>query len=153
MTARTKKRIVWSLSTALGVFVLLGILSPLIPYKKVENWICPISGSTKSRTTWFGYFSHEERTVSALEQWLKRRELSFEPQWQHTSTKTCYALARAYACAGAPEIYQLTPFLDEVVKSLSDERIAGLVVVLRTGSRAEQRQVIQRIADEVFDTK
>ena len=153
MTARAKKQIVWSISIAVAGVLLFGIVGPLIPYKKVDNWVCPVSGSTKRQITWFGYFSHDERTTSALEQWLERRELSFEPQWQHTSTTTYYVLARGYACGQTPEVYQLRPILDGVVSKFSDERIAGLVAVLRQGSQDEQRQAIQRISDDYFDTK
>jgi len=153
MTAHTKKRIVWSISIAVGVVVLLGIIGPLIPYKKVDNWVCPVSGSTKRQVTWFGYFSHDERTTSALEQWLERSEPSFEPQWRHISTTTYYVLARGYACGETPEVYQLRPILDGVVAKFSDERIASLVTVLRQGSRDEQRSALQRISDDYFDTK
>jgi hypothetical protein len=125
----------------------------LIPYKKVEIWVCPVSGSTKRQVTWFGYFSHGERTTSALEQWLKRREASFEPQWQHTSTTTYYVLARGYACGPATEVYQLRPMLDGMVGTFSDQRIADLVTVLRQGSRDEQRQAVQKISDDYFATK
>lgn len=153
MTTRTKKRIVWSTSIALGLVLLLVIVGPLIPYKKVDNWICPVSGSTKSQVTWFGYFSDDQRTSSALEQWLERREPTFEPQWQHTSTTTYYFLGRGYACARAPQIYQLRPILDGMVSKFSDERISGLVAVLRQGSQDEQRQAIRRISDDYFDKK
>jgi len=153
MTARTKKRIVWSISIAVSAVMLLGLLGPLIPYKKADIWVCSISGSTKRQVTWFGYYSYDERTTSALEQWLKRREPSFEPQWQHTSTTTYYVLARGYACGRAPEVYQLRPILDGLVTKFSDERIADLITVLRQGSRDEQRQAIQRISDDYFDTE
>jgi hypothetical protein len=153
MTIRTKKRIVWSVSIALGLVLLLAGVGPLIRYKKVDDWVCPVSGSTKRQVTWFGYFSHDESTTSALEQWHERREPSFEPQWRHTSTTTYYVLGRGYACGETPEIYQLRPILDGVVGKFSDERIAGLITVLRRGSHDEQRQAIQRISDDYFDTK
>ena len=47
----------------------------------------------------------------------------------------------------------MRPILDDVVEKFSDERIAGLVAVLRQGSRDEQRQAIQRISDEYFGSK
>ena len=126
MTAHTRKRIVWSVSIALGSVLVLGFVGPLIPCKRVKNWVCPVSGSTKRQITWFGYFSHDERNVSALEQWLKRREPSFEPQWQPLSTQTYYVSGQACGTGGTPEIYQLRPILDRVVVKLSDEKIAGL---------------------------
>lgn len=153
MTAHTKRRIVWSVSLVLGAAVLIGVVGPLIPYKKVDNWVCPVSGSTKRQVTWFGYFSYDEHTTSALEQWLERREPCFEPHWRQTSTTTYYILARGYSCGETPEIYQLRPILDGVISKFSDERIAGLVIVLRQGSRDEQRQEIQRISDDYFDMK
>lgn len=153
MMTRTKKRIVWIVSIGVGLVLLVGVVGPLIPYKRVANSVCPVSGSTRQEITWFGRFSHEERTVSALEQWLKRREPSFQPQWRHISTQTYYVLGRACGVAGTPEIYQLRPILDGVVEKFSDERIAGLVATLRQGSRDEQRQAIQRISDDYFDAK
>lgn len=153
MTTRTKKRIVWSVSIALGLALLLALVGPLIPYKKVDNWVCPVSGSTKRNVTWFIYFSQDERTTSALEQWLERREPSFEPQWRHISTTTYYVLARSYVCGETPEVLQMRPILDGVVSKFSDERIAGLITVLRQGSHDEQRQAIKRISDDYFDTK
>jgi hypothetical protein len=47
----------------------------------------------------------------------------------------------------------LRPILDGVVSKFSDERIGSLVTVLRQGSNDEQRQAIQRISDDYFDTK
>jgi len=152
MTRRTKQRMAWSVSIMLGAVLLLGFVS-LVPYNTVNNWVCPVSGSTKRTITWFGNFSYEERTVSALELWLKRREPSFHPQWQSTSTQTYYVGARSCATGGMPEICRLMPIIDQAVEMVGDERIASLVAVLRHGSRDEQRQVIQSIADEVFDTE
>jgi hypothetical protein len=153
MTTRTKKRVVWSISILIGAGLLLAVVGPLISFKRVDLWVCPISGSTKSQTSWFGKVAHEERTVSALEVWIRRSEPAFEPQWQHTSTMTYRFVGRGYACGRAPEIYQLRPVLEEVVGKLADERIASLVAVLRSGSRDEQREMIQSITDEVFDAK
>ena len=87
------------------------------------------------------------------EQWLKRKESSFQPKWQHTSTQTYYVFGRACGIAGTPEIYQLRPILDGVVEKFSDERIASLVAILREGSRDEQKQAIRKISDDYFDTK
>jgi hypothetical protein len=153
MTPPTKKRMVWSVSISLGAVMLLGVVGPLIAYKTRDISVCPISGSTKTRITWFGHFSHDERTVSALERWIERREPAFEPQWRKISTTTYYVLGRGYACGRAPEIYHLRPILDAVVSKCSDESISGLVAVLRQGTQDEQRQVIQRIADAYLDTK
>jgi hypothetical protein len=125
-------------------------MGQFIAYKEVTYWICPITGSTRTKVTWFGLFSHEERTVSALEKWLKRKEPGFEPNWQHVSTKTYFVLARSYTCGSSPEIRQLTPILDQVVGNLSDARLAELIAVLRHGSQGEQRQMINKIYDEVF---
>jgi len=153
MTTRTKKQIVWSVSIALGLALLVAAVGPFISYKQVANSVCPISGSTRSEITWFGRFNHEERTVSALEQWLKRKEPAFQPQWRHISTQTYYVLGRACGTSGTPEIYQLRPILDGVVEKFSDERIARLVAVLRHGSSDEQREAIRRISDDYFDGK
>ncbi len=152
MTARTQKQILWSISITVGAVLLLGVVAAT-PYKKVQIRVCPVSGSTKTRVTWFGYFSHDERTTSALEQWLKRREPFFEPQWRHLSTTRYYVLGCARACSPAPEVYKLRPILDWLVTRFSDERIAELVTVLRQGSRDEQRQRIESIWDEYFDRK
>ena len=153
MVMRTKKMIIGVVSMALGLMVLVGVVCPLIPCKRVVNLVCPVSGSSRQEITWFGGFSREERTVSALEQWLKRREPSFQPQWRHMSTQTYYILGRACGTSGAPEIYALRSILDKVVAKFSDDRIAGLVAVLRQGSRDEQRQAIQRISDDYFSSK
>ena len=153
MTSRTKKRIVWSTSIAVGLILLLGFVGPLISYKEVRNSICPVCGSTRTETVWFGHFRHEERTATALESWLRRREPGFEPTWQHLSTQTYFVLGRSCGTAGSPEIYQLRPILERVVERSSDDRIAAIVAVLRHGSREEQRQMIQHISDEAFERK
>lgn len=153
MATPTKRRIVWSASIALGLVPLLSVAGQLIPCKKVDNWVCPVSASTKRQVTWFGYVSHDEWTTSALEGWLARREPSFEPQWQLISTTTYYLLGRGYARGRAPEIYQLRPILGCLVGKFSDERISGLVTVLRQGSQVEQRRAIRRISDDYFDTQ
>jgi hypothetical protein len=88
-----------------------------------------------------------------LEKWLKRKEPSFQPQWQLISKQAYYVLGSSCGVSGSPEIYRLVPILDDVVEKLSDERIAGLVVVLRQGSPDEQRLEIQRISDDYFEVK
>jgi hypothetical protein len=152
MTAYARKRFNWVTATAVGLVLLLGIGGQLTPYKRVENWMCPVSGSARRQTTWFGCFRREERTVTALELWLKRREPSFEPQWRSTSTQTYRVLSHSCGTGGAPEICQLRPILDDIVSSSSDERIAELVAVLRGGSRQAKQQAIKRIADDYFAT-
>ena len=47
----------------------------------------------------------------------------------------------------------MLPILDGVISELSNEKIAGLVTVLRHGSRDEQKQAIQKITDDYFDTE
>lgn len=153
MMMRTKKWIVrWS-SIALGLVLLVGVVGERFPYKRVDNAMCPVTGSMRREITWFGYFSHEERTVSALELWLRRREPSFQPQWQHISRQTYYVLSGACGTAGSPEIYLLRPMMDGIVEKFSDERIADLVAILRHGSRDEQSQAIHKIADDYFEVK
>ena len=67
--------------------------------------------------------------------------------------QTYYVLGRACGTAGTPEIYHLRLILDDVIEKFSDERIAGLVVVLRQGSRDEQRRAIQSISHDLFDAQ
>jgi|YelNatPaOPRAMG01_1025707.scaffolds.fasta_scaffold19451_3 hypothetical protein len=153
MMLRTKRRIVWSVSVAAAAILFLAVVGRWIPCKRVDVWICPISGSIKTQVTWFGLVSRDERTASALEQWLKRKEPSFEPHWRHIATTIHYALGRSHICRPAPEICQLRPILDQVVSNFSDERLADLVTVLRQGSRDEQRTAIQRIAQDYFNRK
>lgn len=150
MASGTKKRIVWSVSITMAVVLLFGIFGPPIQYKKVTRWICPISGSTRNEITWFGYFHHEERTVSALEKWLKRKEPGFEPNWKNYSEQAYSLMYRSCALGELPEIYQLRPVLDEFVEKSSDEQITALVTVLRNNSREEQSQMIDRITDRLF---
>jgi hypothetical protein len=147
------RTVIWIISIALGVVLLLVFVGPGVPYKRVKNSVCSISGSTRREVTWFGRFRHEERTVSALEQWLKRREPSFQPQWRYISTQTYSILSRSCGVSDTPEVYQLRPILDDVVERFSEERIAGLVEVLRHGSRDEQTEVIQGISDDYFGSK
>ena len=146
-------RIVWSFSIAVAAVLLLGIVGPFIQYKKSDFWVCPVSCSTKRHVTWFGCFSHDERTTSSLERWLKRREPSFEPPWRHTSTTTYYILARSYACGETPAVYRLMPIINGIVSKFSDQRIASLVIVMRQGSLDEQRPAIEKISDDYFEIK
>ena len=150
MASSTKKRLVWGISITVGLVLLFGFVGPFVPYKQVGNWICPLSGSTRTENTWFGYFSNEKRTATALEKWLKRKEPGFEPNWQHLSTQTYFLLGWSCAAAGTPEIHRLNPILDRVVEQLSDEQIAALVAVLRGGSHDEQQHLITKISGEVF---
>lgn len=85
-----------------------------------------------------------------MEQWFKKQEPTFEPQWQHVSTRTDCVVGRAYGCGSTPEIYQLKPFLDLVVEKLSGGKIAALVEVLRIGTGEEQQRMVDRIADEAL---
>ena len=45
MITATSKRVNWSVSIVLGLVVLLGVVGPLIPCKRVDNWICHLTGS------------------------------------------------------------------------------------------------------------
>ncbi len=100
---------------------------------------------------WFGVFKREERTTSALEEWLRRKEPGFQPSWQHISTQRYWLGGWSCGTAGTPEVCALIPVLQcEGFKKLSDERIASLVEVLRHGSPEQQRQMISSIADEAF---
>jgi len=135
----------------MGLVLLFGFIGSSIKYKEARNWICPVSGSTRTEIIWFGHFSHEERTVTALEKWLKRREPGFAPSWQHLSTQTYSVMGYSCATWETPAIYQMRPILDLVVEKLSDERIADLVAVLRHGSPDEQSRMIEKISDQVFE--
>lgn len=150
MSLSTKKKIVWSICVSVGLIAIV-FGSPMIRYKEVKTWICPISGSMRTRTTWFGGFIHEERTETALEKWLKHREPGFQPNWQPLSTTTYFIHGCSRACARAPEIYLVKPVLDDFVENSSEEKIAGFVAVLRHGSPDEQRRVVQSVADEALD--
>jgi hypothetical protein len=150
MASLTKKRIVWSFCIGIGLLLLVAFVGPSIQYEKRTNWICPVSGSTRSEILWFGHFSREERSVTALEKWLKSKEPGFEPNWQHLSTQTYWVLGRSCTTWGTPPIYQLSSILDIVVAKLSDQRLAGLVAVLRHGSPDEQTLMIEKISDEVY---
>ena len=122
MVAASKKNILWGVSTTVGLVLLFAFVGPFIPRKEVKNWICPVSGSTRTQITWFGNFRQEERTVTALEKWLSRREANFKPNWQHLSTQTYFLLGRSCGTGGTPEIYPLRPILDGVMEKLSDEQ-------------------------------
>jgi hypothetical protein len=151
MVSRTKKRLFWTTGIIVGAVVLLLVLGPSILYKERSNWICTVSGSTRTDITWFGFFKHEERTSSALEDWLRRKEPGFQPSWRQISTQKYYLMGSSCATAGTPEVYSLTPVLQsEGFRKLSDERIASLVEVLRHGSAEQQRQMISNITDEAL---
>jgi hypothetical protein len=150
MKAETKRWIGWSLGTAVGLGLILSFVGPFIRYKEVDVWICPVSGSTRIDTVWLGLFKHEERTTSALEGWLKHREPAFVPNWQHTSTDNYFVLGRSFACSTAPEIFTLTPLLNQVVEKLDDNEISDLVKVLRLGSADDQHRVVQKVAEDVI---
>ena len=152
MKSRPPSGIVRTVSGMFGLVLLIGLAGPVIPCKRVANSVCPISGSTRREITWFGQFGHVEYTHSALERWLTRREPSFHPRWQPTSTQTYHVLGRSCAVSGTPAIHSLRPILDKVVEKLGDGRIAGLVAVLRQGSREEQRKAVEELSDEYFAT-
>src|ERR1700722_2102033 len=150
MVSGTKKRIVWGVSITVGLVLWLSFVGSFIQYKEVTIWVCPVSGSSRTEIVRFGLFHQEKRTVTALEKWLKRKEPNFAPSWQRLSTDTYYVMGRSYGCSEAPEIYKLTPILDEVMEKLSDERTSKLVAVLRHGSHNEQQHMIEKITDEAF---
>ena len=153
MRSETKRRIGWSLGIAAGLVVLLIFVGAAIPYKEVSWWVCPVSGSTRREITWFGHFAHEERTVSALERWLRRREPGFVPNWQLASTDGYFTVGRSFACSTAPQISTLIPVLDRVVEKLDDNEISDLVRVLRYGSAYEQRKMIEKVADDAINKR
>jgi hypothetical protein len=111
-----------------------------------------VSASTRTDITWFGLFKSEERTVSFLEMWLKRREPGFQPSWQNMSTQT-YFIGGGFSCgtAGTPDVYELatTLKLNGVLK-VSDSEIADLVKVLRQGSADDRKKMIEAFSDDVL---
>ena len=154
MIARAKGRIVWKISIFIGAALLLGTVSPLIPYKTVRSGACPVSGSIKFQYTWLGFFSYERGSESALQRWLQRREPSFEPQWQFHATETYYLFGgHSWSCGKPPPVTYFQPILDRLVEKMSEEKIAALVAVLRSGSRDKQMHTLQSVSDEVFDVQ
>jgi len=153
MNPRSNKRVLWSTSIAACFLLALAVLGPLISYKTVENSICPVSGSIRRETVWFGTFHREKRTVSPLETWLQHHEPGFQPAWKYLSTQTFQLLGRSCATAGAPEVYSLIPFLDQIVAELDDARIAQMVDILRHGTKEEQRAMIETAFDEMLSNR
>ena len=152
MSQRNKKRVVWFFAIGIVVFLLLGWLGPLVPYKKSAIWICPVTCSTRIDTAWFGLYETEERHVSSLEEWLRAREPDFQPEWKHLATNTYYSFgARLYACSQAPEVYLLKPLMAPMVDHADDKRLGDWVVVLRVGSRQEQKRFVRQMAHEFFE--
>ena len=135
----------------LGLLLLEMFVGSFIPYKERSNWVCTVSGSTRTEIIWFGCFKQEKRTASALEEWLVRKEPGFQPSWRHLSTQEYSIGGFSCATAGTPEVYALTPVLERGgIQKLSDDRIAALVEVLRHGSPDERARMIRSISDEVF---
>lgn len=153
MNACTKQVISRVAFITLAFALLLPLVGGQIAYRKDEIWVCPVSAATRTRVTWFGIFDHEERETTALEQWIQSREPFFQPQWQHVSTTSYMLLGRSYACGKAPEIYDLRPIIDEMMTRCSDEKIGGLIQILRQGSRDEQRQAIRKMVADSFDAQ
>lgn len=152
MTLRKKRILFWALGIGLSVLSLLMFVGPSIPYKERSNWVCTVTASTRTDVTWFGLFRHQERTVSYLEQWLRRREPGFEPCWQYISTQAYY-IGGGFSCgtAGTPDVYSLTSTLKEDgIQKMSDDQIAALVEILRHGTADARKRKIASFSDEVI---
>ena len=137
----------------LGALLLLGFVGPSIPYKKRSNYVCSITASTLTDVTWFGLFTSHQRTVSFLENWLKQREPSFQPNWQFMSSQIYYFWGgHSCGCSGTPDAYELTYTLKlSGVEKMSDSQIADLVGTLRHGSAEARKQMIRSFSDEVLE--
>lgn len=143
----------WRFLTVLGIVAIVVFAAPLVPVKTTTVWCCPVSGSTKRLTRWFGGFPREVRTTSALEVWLKKREPAFEPRFEFVSMKTDQLIGNSHGSAPAPAIYGARPYLEFVIRWSGDEKIAGLVAVLRNGSNEERRRAVSEIVDEAIDAE
>jgi hypothetical protein len=136
------------------VVVVLGLLilftGPLIPYKRVDHWTCPVSGSTRTLTTWLGCIHREVVVPSVLESWILRREPGFRPQWKFASTQTHYVMGFSCGTSGQPPIFMLRPILDRVVQDSTDEQLSSLVSTLKNGTVEQQRRAVQEAADRIF---
>lgn len=156
MALWTPRPIFWRICMMLSIAVLV-LFGSRNPWQKVKQQICPVTGSMRIEVTTLGYFKREERTVSALETWLKRREPGFEPKWQTMSVQDYYLVTRRCGVGHAEdEIYGLRLILDGIVEKLSEERISALVAVLRNSSRDEsmrlkRQQMVESIAQEFFE--
>jgi hypothetical protein len=152
ISAKTRTSVISVGGLGVAVVVLLLTVAHSIPFKEVRISMCPISGSREVVTRWFGLWARVEVKETALELWIRRREPTFRPQWKRLSTNTHYVLARGFGCSPAPPIYTLQPLMQHVTNKLSDERIAELVDVMRTGTREEQQEFLKKIEDEIFES-
>jgi hypothetical protein len=152
MTSHKKRTLFWTFGMSLGVLSLLVFVGPSIPYKKRSNYVCSVTASTRTDVTWFGLFTSHQRTVSFLENWLKQREPSFQPNWQFMSGQTYFVWGgRSCGYGGTPDAYELTYTLKlPGVQKMSDSQIAGLVETLRHGSAEARKQMIKSFSDEVL---
>jgi len=153
MAARVKRKVLWDFAISIVLFLCVGVFAVLMPYKERSNYICPVTASTRTDITWFGLFTSHQRTVSFLEKWLKQREPSFQPNWQHMSTQTYY-IGGGFSCgyAGTPDAHQLTYTLKlSGVQKMSDGQIGNLIEALRHGSPDDRKRMIQSFSDEVME--
>jgi hypothetical protein len=152
MTSHKKRTLFWIFGISMSVLMLLAFVGPPIPYKKRSNYICSVTASTRADVTWFGLFTSHERTVSFLENWLKQREPSFQPNWQFMSGQTYYVWG-GHSCGygGTPDVYELTTTLKfNGTQKMSDSQIAALVETLRHDPAEARKQMIRSFSDEVL---
>ena len=141
MKLRSTKAI---LILATVLFVTVGVV---FPHKITKSWVCPISGSTRTESSWIGLFHKHQRSYSALENWISERNPEFTVNWEYVATRKDYLFRKSVDLRTIPEIVDLQLHLHLLVRALDEKIIEDLVVTLEKGSKSERKQKVDAILE------
>jgi hypothetical protein len=124
--------------------------SLLITFQTETSWVDPFSGSTKRETIRFwGLSRTTEIEPTALEAWLRRRQLEFSHRWQyvHATEYNVWGRPLLFACGHAPPLYGTRSVLDRAVAQATDDELVRLTELLEQGDESR----IEAALDGMFD--
>ncbi|APW59057.1 hypothetical protein [Paludisphaera borealis] len=132
------------------------ILAFVLPVRSDHDWIDPVSGSMKFRTSLLFIPVKTRIEQSELERWIVAHEGAHVSQWRSLSdvASTISGQVIARGCNLSPAIHQfhVRDLNTRFVRNATDAEIAEFVRVMRHGTRDEQAQAVDE-ASKILDRR
>lgn len=145
---RASIRLRWFLLASFFVVTVVGMSWPRLPYKVETVQICPVSGSIYREVIWFGVRRDTSIEPTALEGWIRERELDFAPVFEDWCRYQTFLFSVRRSCSKSPYIVRLRSVQDRLVAELSEARLRELVRVLRNEEPEKQREFVETLVIE-----
>ncbi len=144
----------WWWRIAVGAGVVVAALALLVlPVRQWTIWCDPVSGSVKTRTTWFGISAAPHYEVSPLESRLKAIEYTWPQTWKFMSRDhfTLFGRAVEWEDGEAPPIFSQRFGMNGYARSATSDELRHFADTMRFGTESEQRAAVKIAGDKAID--